>query len=66
MTFALKYEHVSAFASAPGGSSEGTSTFQVKVKGVLQVTAELHLKMHMVVCLLVWKNSQNNSIKGEL
>ena len=53
MTFALKYEHVRAFASASGGSSEGTSTFQVKVKGVIQVTAELHLKMHMVVCLLV-------------
>ena len=52
MTFAVKYEHVSAFASAPGGSSDSTPTFPVKVKGVLQVTAELHLVMHMVVCLL--------------
>ena len=41
-------------------------TFEVDIRGVLEVIIEMHLKMHMVVCLLVQKNSQNNSIKGEL
>ena len=65
MTFALKYEHVSAFQGVPDGSSEGTPTFEVEIKGVLEVTFEMRLKIHMVVHLLVQKNSQNNSIKGE-
>ena len=58
MTFALKYEHVSAVKGVPDGSSEGTPTFEVAI--------EFHLKMHMVVRLLVQKSSQNNSTKGEL
>ena len=66
MTFALKYKHVSAFEGAPDDSSEGTHTFEVEIKGVLEVTIEMHLKMHMVVSLLVHMNSQNNSIKGDL
>ena len=35
MTFALKYEHVSAHEGAADDSSEGTSTFEVEIKGVL-------------------------------
>ena len=66
MTFALKYEHVTAVEGAPDGSSENTPTFEVEIKGALEVTIELHLKMHKVVHLLVQKSSQNNSIKGEL
>ena len=53
MTFTLKYEHVSAVEGAPDGSSQGTSTFEVEIKGALLVTIELHLKMHIVVHLLV-------------
>ena len=64
MTFALKYEHASAFEGAPDGSSECTPRFEVEIKGVLEVTIEMHLKMHMLVHLLVQKNSQNNSVKG--
>ena len=64
MMFALKYEHVSAFEGVSDSSSEVRPTFEVDIKGVLEVTVEMHLKMHMVVCLLVQKNSQNNSIKG--
>ena len=50
---ALKYEHVSAFEGVPDGSPESTPTFEVEVKGVLEVTIEMSLKMHMVVRLLV-------------
>ena len=32
MTFALKYEYVSAVEGAPDGSFEGTPTFEVKIK----------------------------------
>ena len=53
MTFTLKYGHASRVEGAPDGSSEGISTFEVKIKGVLEITIELHLKMHMVVRLLV-------------
>ena len=66
MKFPLKYEYVSAFESAPYGSSKGAPTFEVKVKGALEVTIELHLKVRIVVWLLVQKSSQNTSIKGEL
>ena len=66
MAFALKYEHVSAFEGVPDGSSEDTPTFEVEIKGILEVAIEMLLKMHMLVRLLVQKNSQNNSIKGEL
>ena len=40
-------------------------TFEVEIKGALEITIELRLKTHMVVHLLVQKSSQNNSIKGE-
>ena len=63
ITFALKYEHVTAVEGAPDGSFENTPTFEVKIKGALEVT---RLKMDKVVHLLVQKSSQNNSIKGEL
>ena len=66
MTFALKYEHVSAVEGVPDGSSEGTPTFELEIKGALEVTIELHLKMQMVLHLLVQNSSQNNSTKGEL
>ena len=66
MTFALTYEHVSAVEGAPDGSSHWTLTFEVEIKGPLEVTIELHLKMHMVVHLLVQQSSQNNSMKREL
>ena len=64
--FTLKYEHVGAVEDAPEVSSQGTPTFEVEIKGPIEVTTELHLKMYMVVHLLVQKSSQNNSIKGEL
>ena len=38
MTFAVKYEHDSAFEGVPDGSSEGTPTFEVGIKVVLVVT----------------------------
>ena len=38
---------------APDGTFEGTLTFEVEIKCVLDVTVELHLKMQMVVHLLV-------------
>ena len=66
MKFALKYEHVNAVEGAPDGLSQGTPTFEVKIKGAFEVAIELHLKIHMVVHLLVQKSSQNNSVKGEL
>ena len=66
MTFALKYEDVSAVEGVSDGSSEGTAIFEVKFMGAFQVTIDLHLKMHIVVHLLVQRSSQNNSIKGEL
>ena len=42
MTFALKYEHVSAVEGAPNGSSEDTPTTEVEIKGALEVTTALH------------------------
>ena len=66
MTFTLKYEHFSENEGAPDGSSEDTLTFEVKIKGALDVTTELHLTIHRVVQLLMQKSSQNNSIKGIL
>ena len=53
MTFTLKYEHVSAVEGAPDGSYEGIPTIEVEIKGALEVTIELHLKIHMVVRFLV-------------
>ena len=66
MTFALKYEHVSAIEGASDGLSEDTLTFEVEIKSALEVTMEFHLKMYMVLRLLAQKSSQNNPIKGEL
>ena len=57
---------VSGIEGAPEDSSEGTSTFEVQIKGAFWATIELHLKMHMVVHLLVPKSAKNDSIKGEL
>ena len=42
-----------------------TPTFEVEIKGALEITIALRLKIHMVVHLLVQTSSQNNSIKGE-
>ena len=66
--FALKYEHISAVEGAPKGSFEGkpTPTFEVVIKGALDVTIESHLKMHVVVHFLAQKSAQNDSIKGKL
>ena len=64
MTFAFKYEQVSAVGGGSDGLSEGL--FEVEIKGALEVTIELHLKMHMVVRLFVQMSSRNNSVKGEL
>ena len=66
MTFALKYEHISAAEGAPNGLSEGTPTLEIEIKGAPKVTIQLHLKMHMLVYLSDQKNPQNNSIKVEL
>ena len=43
-----------------------TSTFEVEIKGAVEVTIELHLKMYMVMRLLVQKSAQNYSLKDEL
>ena len=59
MIFALKYENVNAVEGAPDGSSEGTPTFEIEIKGELETTIDLDGKMH----LLVQKSSKNNSIK---
>ena len=64
--FAFNYEHVSAVEGAPDGSSRGTPTFEVEIKGALEVTTKLHVKMHMMVYWLVQKSTQNDSIKGKL
>ena len=66
MMFALKYEHASGVEGAGDGWSESTPTFEVETKGALEVTTDLHLRMHMVVHLFVQKNTQNSSIKGGL
>ena len=63
--FALKYEHVSVVESVPYGSSEGAPTFEAEIKSRLDVTMELHLRMHILERLLMQKSPQNNSIKGE-
>ena len=49
MKFVLKCEHFSAVKGATDVSSESTPTFEVEIKGVPEVTTELHLKMHMLV-----------------
>ena len=49
MKFALKYEHISAVEGAPDDSSEGKPTSEVEIEGELEVTIQLHLKIHMVV-----------------
>ena len=60
----FEQEHASAVEGAPDGSSEGTPTFDVEIKGALEVTVEFHLKMYMVVHIFVQNNVQNDSIKG--
>ena len=74
---ALEGAFVNAIEQSAEDSSESTAkgllqdlykdaqegAFQVKIKGVLEVTAELHLKMLMVVHLLMHKIAQNDSIK---
>ena len=62
MTFALKYEHVSAIEGALNGSSEDTLILSAEIKGALENVIELHLKMHIVVHLLVQKSSQKSSM----
>ena len=42
-----------------------TPTFEVEIKGTLEITVELHLTMQMVVHLLVERSAQNDSIIGE-
>ena len=66
MRFALKCEDFSAVKGATDVSSESTTTLGVEIKGVPEVTIELHLKMHMLVHWLVQKSTQNDSIKYEL
>ena len=65
MMFTLKYENISAVEGARNVSSEGKPTFDIEIKGALEVTIELHLKMHMVVHWLGQKSTRNNSIKYE-
>ena len=48
------------------GSLEGTPTFEVEIKGALELTIALHLKMHMVAYLSVQKMHKNDWIKSEL
>ena len=48
MKFALKYEHVSAIEGAPDGLSQGLPTFEVEIKGALEIAIGLHLKMQMM------------------
>ena len=42
-----------------------TPTFEVEIKGTLEITVALHLTVQMVVHLLVERSKQNDSIKGE-
>ena len=42
-----------------------TPTFEVEIKGTLEITVELHLTVQMVVHFLVERSKQNDSIKGE-
>ena len=60
----FEQEHANAVEGAPDGSSEGTPTFDVEIKGALEVTVAFHLKMYMVVHIFVQKNVENDSIKG--
>ena len=48
LTFYLN-EHISAVEGGTDVSFQGTSTFEVEIKGAIEVTIELHLKMHMAV-----------------
>ena len=52
-------EHMQTAASS-------ITTFEIEIKGALEVTTELHLKMHMVVYFLLQKSARNNSIKDKL
>ena len=52
-------EHMQTAASS-------ITTFEIEIKGALEVTNELHLKMHMVVYFLLQKSARNNSIKDKL
>ena len=61
--WSAKYEHVIAVAGAPDSPPAGTPTFEVEIKSALEVTLELHLKVHMVVGFLEQKSIQNDSIK---
>ena len=53
MMFTLKYENFSAVEGASNVSSEGKPTFEIEIEGALEVTNQLHLKIHMVVHCLV-------------
>ena len=53
MKFSLKYENDSEGKGASDGLSQGKPTFEVETEGALDVTIELHLKMHMVAHLLM-------------
>ena len=55
---ALKYEHFSL--------SEGTPSFKIEIKDLLEITFELHLEMHMELHFLVQRSVQNDSLKYEL
>ena len=61
--FALKYEHVSAVECTPDGPSGGTPTFEFEIKGALEVTIDLHFKMHMIVHFLGSYSGKNDLIK---
>ena len=40
MTSALKYKYVIAFLGVHDGLSEGTPTFEIEIKGAVDVTTE--------------------------
>ena len=62
----LKYEHFSAAEGDPDGLCEGTSTFEAKIKDVIEVTIEFHMKRHIVLHMLVQNCAHNNSMNDEL
>ena len=63
---ALKYEHFSEVEGAPDSLSEGTPSFKIEIKDLLEITFELHLEMHMELHFLVQRSVQNDSLKYEL
>ena len=63
---ALKYEHFSAVEGAPDSLSEGTPSFKIEIKDLLEITFELHLEMNMELHFLVQRSVQNDSLKYEL